>query len=111
MYEITDLLSLGNDYTVSNPDGTIIGSVQVVTQSEILEAALGPYTEEFGSIKSYLDKSIAVLSGFDEIDPDSVLWYSTYDDEVIISDVIEFAINNGYDRIILEHMEYIDDLD
>jgi hypothetical protein len=104
MFKITDLLSLGTEYTVADQKGNVLNSIQVIPQTEILEAALGEYTDEFGSISSYLERSIAVLSGFENIDPGKVLWYATEDEEVILADIIEYAVNNGYDKIILEHL-------
>ncbi len=104
MYKITNIETLGTDYTVANQDGKIIKHIQVINHTEILEAALGPYTESFGSISSYLEKSIAVLEGFDDIDPNTVYWHSTEDNEIALSDVIEYAVKHGYDTIITEHL-------
>jgi len=105
MFKITNVESLGNDYTITDQNGKLIKTIQVVTHTDILNAALGTFTEEFGSVSSYLEKSIQVLEGFDKVDPNKILWYATYDEEVILSDVIEYAIQNGYDKIILEHLE------
>jgi len=112
MYKITDIQSLGTDYTVADRNGNIIKTVQVVTALDILDAALGPYSEDsFDSYSDYLQKSIAVLSGFDEVELNRVLWYSTVDEEVAISEVIEYAVKHGYSKIILEHLEDVDVLD
>lgn len=108
MFKITDILSLGEDYTISDSTGKVINTIQVIPLTELLEAALGPYTEEFGSYESYMEKSIATLSGFDEVDPTKVLWYATEDDEVVLSELIEYAVNHNYDKIILEHLEEIE---
>lgn len=109
MYRITDILTLGTEYTVADRSGNILRTIQVITESEILEAALGPYDEDsFESFSAYLEQSVAVLSGFGEIDPLGILWYATLDEEVALSGVIEFAIKNKYDRIILEHLEDLD---
>lgn len=105
MFKITDITSLGTEYTIADPNGTVITTIQVVPFTEILSAALGPYNDEFGGFKPYLEKSIAVLSGFDEIDPNRVLWYATSDDEVALTEIIEYAIKHGYEKIILEHLE------
>jgi len=105
MFKITDLLSLGTEYTVTDQKGNILNSIQVIPHTEILEAALGSYTDAFGDVTSYLERSIAVLSGFENIDPSKVLWYATEDEEVILADIIEYAVKNGYDKIILEHLE------
>lgn len=108
MYNTTDIQSLGTDYTVADQKGNVIKNVQVIPHDEILSAALGPYTEDFGSYQEYLEKSIAVLSGFDDIDASKVMWYSTMKEEIALSEVIEYAIRHGFDRIILEHLEDIE---
>lgn len=103
---ITDIQTLGSDYTVSDPQGNIIKTIQVIPVAEIYEAALGIYSEEkFGSFENYVKESIATLSGFDVVDPYRVYWFSTTDEEVTISSLIEYAIKHGYDRIIMEHLE------
>lgn len=109
MHKITDLNSIGKYYTVIDPNGNIIKMVQVISQTEILNAALGKFTDEFESFSSYLEKSIAVVTGFEANDPYKVLWYATYDEEIILSEVIEYAVINGYDKIILEHLEELED--
>ncbi len=108
MYKITNVTSLGADYTVADLNGKIINTIQVVPFNEILSATLGEYTDDFGGFSSYLEKCIAVLSGFDKIDPNRVLWYATSDEEVVLSEVIEYAIQNNYDKIILEHLEELE---
>jgi hypothetical protein len=105
MFKITDILSLGSDYTVSDSDGKVINTIQVIPLTELLAATLGPYTDEFGSYENYMEKSIATLSGFDDVDSTKVLWYATEEDEVALSEIIEYAINHNYDKIILEHLE------
>lgn len=105
MFKITNIDTLGAVYTVTDQAGNPIKTIQVVTHTDILEAALGRFAPEFGSIKAYLDKSIATLAGTDEVDPYKVLWYATTDEEVVLSEVIEYAIQNGYDKIILEHLD------
>ena len=109
MFKITDILSLGTDYTVADQNGNLINTIQVIPLTELLSATLGPYTEDFGSFASYLERSIATLSGFEDINPYKVLWYATSDDEVALSDLIEYAVTNGYDKIILEHLEDLND--
>jgi hypothetical protein len=108
MYKITHIDQLGTDYSVSDESGKVIKSVQVIPHTEILEAALGEYTNAFSSIGMYLDKSIEVLEGYENMDPNSVLWYATSDEEVVLSELIEYAVNNGYDKIILEHLDAIE---
>lgn len=111
MYKTTDILSLGTEYTVADRNGNIIRTIQVIPHTEILEAASGAYDpEQHGTISEYLEKSIATLTGFDGIDPNKVLWHTTLDEEIILSEIIEFAIHNGYDKIILEHLDGPDDM-
>lgn len=105
MFKITDITSLGTDYTVSDPMGQELGIIQVIPYSAILSAALGPYTEDFGDYSSYIEKSLAVLSGFDQVDPLDVLWYATTEDQVELEEIFAYAIKNNYNRIILEHLE------
>lgn len=106
MFNITDIQSLGSDYTVSDSQGNIIQVIQVIPVSEIYEAALGPYNEEkFGSFDNYIKESIATLSGFDAVDPYKVYWFSTTEEEVPVSELIEYAVAHGYDRIIMEYLE------
>lgn len=109
MYNTTDILSLGTEYTVADQKGAILKQIQVIPHNEIYEAAIGPYTPEHGTYSEYLEKSIAALTGFEGLDPLKVLWFSTFDEEIVLSDVIEYAIKNGYDKIILEHLENFED--
>ena len=109
MYKITNIETLGTYYTVANQDGKIIKRVQIIPHTEILEAALGQYTESHGSISSYLEKSIAVLEGFENIDPYSVYWHTTESEEIVLDDIIEYAVKFNYDIIILEHLDPINE--
>ena len=109
MFNITDILSLGTEYTVINQDGVVIKTVQVIPHTEILEAANGQYSIAHGTYTEYLNKSISLFTGFDEVDINRVLWHSTLDEEIILSDIIEYAVKNGYDKIILEHLDEIED--
>lgn len=109
MIKITDIQTLGTDYTVADQNGNIIRTVQVIPHTEILDAALGKYDEKVhGSYSQYLQSSIAVLIGFEEVNPYKVYWFSTSDEEVVLADIIEYAIKNGYDKIILEHLEDVE---
>lgn len=108
MYKITDISTLGTAYLVSDKDGNVVKTIQVIPQVDILNAALGSYSERFGTLQSYIDKSIEMLSGFGNIDPNKILWYSTLDDEVILSDLLEYAVKFDYDKIILEHIEELE---
>lgn len=105
MYKITNIESLGTTYTVQDQSGKVIQTIQVIPQTDILKAALGPYTDAFDSIESYLEKSIAVLEGFEQVDLYTTLWYATSEDETKLKDLVEYAIQNGYDKIILEKLD------
>ena len=102
---MTNVEELGTTYTVSDSKGQIIKSIQIIPHIDILESAIGEYTEAFGSFTEYLQKSVEVLEGFELINPKTVLWYATSEEEVVLADIIEYAVKNGYDRIILEHLE------
>jgi hypothetical protein len=109
MFKNTDVLSLGTIYTVADKNGKLIKNVQVIPYYEILNAAIGEYSEtEHGTIAQYLEKSIEVLSGFDNIDPNRVMWFSSMDENVKLSELLEKAISNGYEKIIMEHIEFND---
>jgi hypothetical protein len=108
MYKITDITSLGTDYTIADPNGKVITTIQVIPFTEILAAVGGPYAAETESFTSYIDKCIAVLSGFEGIDPHRVLWYATTEEEVALSEIIEYAVVHDYDKIILEHLEELE---
>lgn len=106
---ITDIQTLGTEYTVADQDGNIIRTIQVIPMADILSAAVGPYSEEiFGSFDNYIEKSHATLSGFDDLDPNAIMWYATEDEEVELAELIEFAMQNGYEKIILEHLDEIE---
>ena len=109
MFNITNIDSLGTSYTVQDQQGKVVQTIQVIPYMDILSAALGPYTEDFGTIQNYLEKSIAELSGFEEVDLYKTLWYSTSEENVVLKNLIEFAILNGYDKIILEQLAPLTD--
>ncbi len=113
MFNTTDVLTLGTDYTVTDRKGNVLKSIQVIAHGDILDATLGDYDPiEHGTFSDYLEKSIAVLTGFEGVDPLRTLWYTSYDEEVILTDIIEFAIKNGYNKVIIEHLdEFFDGID
>ena len=105
MYKITHIESLGTDYTVANKEGKILTNIQIIQHTEILEAALGEYNpDKFDNISDYMAKSIAVLEGNEDIDPLSIGWYASSEEEVSISNIVEFAIKNKYKIIIIENL-------
>lgn len=109
MFKTTDIASLGNAYSVADAKGNIMGAVQVVPFMEILNVTLGPYVPSFESYAAYIEKCVALLSGFDDIDPHRILWYATSEEEVALTEVIEYAIKHEYDVVILEHLADLDE--
>jgi hypothetical protein len=107
MYKITNIETLGTDYTVANKEGKVLKNIQIIPHTEILEAALGTCNESFSSLTDYIEKSRAVLAGNENIDPHSIYWHSTEEEEVPLDEIIEYAIKNGYDIVILEHLDPI----
>lgn len=110
MFKLTNIDSLGNTYTVQDQEGKVIKTIQVIKQIDILNAALGPFNEQFESVQSYLEQSIAVLEGFEEVDLYKIHWHATSSDTVVLKDLVEYAIINGYDKIILEQLDPITDI-
>ena len=111
MYKITNITLLGTEYTVADPEGKVIKTIQVITHTDILNAALGKYDSSMGPVDQYMEKSIGLLCGFSDTDTDpyKTMWYATPDEEVVLSEIIEYAIKNNYDRIILEHLEELNE--
>jgi hypothetical protein len=104
MENVTDILTLGTIYTVADPKGNILGQIQIIPQSEILDATIGPYDPSLGDFSEYLAKAKQTLTGFDDVDPLKLLWYPTYDDEIALNEIVEYAVKNGYNKVILEYM-------
>jgi len=103
---MTNIESLGTDYTVADKNGKIIKVIQLILYTEILDAILGPYDEaKFGNMSNYMAKSLEVLEGFDGGSPYTTLWHATSEHEVVLPEIIEHAIKHGYERIILEYLE------
>lgn len=105
MYKITNINTLGAEYSVTDQNGNFLKKIQIVSHNNILDAALGKYTDEFTGMKDYLEKSVAVLSGFENIDPHKVSWYVSDNEGVLASEVVTYAITNGYEKIILEYIK------
>lgn len=109
MIRITDIQTLGTEYSVTDQNGNIIRTIQVISHTDILDAAIGFYDEKnHGSYTQYLQDSIAVLFGFEESDPYKIYWYATHEEEIVLADIIEYAIKNDYDKVILEHLEELE---
>ena len=105
MYKITDIQSLGTEYNLSDKNGIVIKTIQIIPYTEILDAALGPYNDSFGSYNEYLTKSIALFSGFESVDPNRVLWYASSSEEVVLADIMKAVIEGDYEKVILEYLE------
>lgn len=105
MYKITNIETLGTEYSVADNKGNVIKNVQIIPHTEILDAALGEYDETFDSLSSYITESIAVLAGNENIRPLSIYWHATEDEDVVLADIIEYAVKYDYDVIILEHID------
>lgn len=102
---ITDIHTLGTEYNVTDNSGNILKTLQLIPYEEILDAAIGPYEESHGSYSEYLEKSVSVLSGFETVEYNRVLWFSTLEDEVTAKELIELALTGGYDYVILEKLD------
>lgn len=102
---ITNIELLGTEYTVTDISGKIIKNIQVIPYNDILDSCVYKFDETIDTIGSYLEKCISMFSGNELVDPYKVLWYTTTKDEVLLSEILEYAISNGYDKIILEHLE------
>lgn len=103
MYKITNIDSIGTEYSVADKSGEILQSVQLIPQDELLLTAIGAW-EEGTSINEYLEKSIALLEGFEEIEPYTTGWYM-YAGMLDISEAVIHAVKHGYTRLIIEQLE------
>lgn len=103
MYKITNIDSIGTEYSVADKSGEILQSVQLIPQDELLLTAIGAW-EEGTSIHEYLEKSIALLEGFEEIEPYTTSWY-TYTGMFDITETVLYAVKHGYTRLIIEQLE------
>jgi hypothetical protein len=104
MFKITNIGLLGTDYTVSDTDGRIIQNIQVIKNFEILDAAIGEYDSNFSTMTEYLEQSIAYFSGFNDNDPLHTLWWASSEKDVDLVPIIEYAVQNDYNKIILEYL-------
>lgn len=101
---ITDIRSLGTEYSITDHSGEVIKTLQVVPHDEIIEATIGEYDESAGSFDEYLEKSVALLTGYEAVDHTKVLWVSTTEDSVAAKEIVERAIVGDYDFVILEQI-------
>jgi len=109
--KITNIESLGTDYSIASLDKKIIKTIQVIPFNEILDAAVGAFDPEVhGNYAKYLQKSFEALEGFDNVNPHRVLWHATTSENVDLVDVVAYALQHGYDKIILEYLSDAEDI-
>lgn len=99
---VTDISTLGVDYTVVDRSGKPVRTIKVIDHDEILNATAGIYTSAHGTYTEYLEKCATKLSGTENIDFTRIMWSVTSDPDMQISNVIKFAVKNGYSVIVLE---------
>lgn len=105
---LTDVSKIGKFYNITNTSGTVLGQIQVMTHTDILDASVGQFDPDVDTYEAYLQKSIACFTGFKEIHPGTVAWYTSYEEDVTLQTLLSYAVEHGYRHIILE---YIDDPD
>lgn len=105
MYKITNIGTLGTNYSVADKNGKLIKHIQVIPHTEILDAALGVYDEATHDLASYMEKSVALLEGNEDISHYDVYWYATEKENIDLTEVIDHAIKHRYDIVIIEHLE------
>lgn len=104
MHKIINIQDLGTDYTVTTPSGKIIDTIKVIPYTDLMDA-FGYFDPDLDTYTSYMTTSIAKITGNKDIDPYSVLWYTTTEEEVVLSTLIEFSVKHGYNTVILEYLE------
>ncbi len=102
MFRITNIESLGTEYTISDAVGNVIKTIHVIPYDEILEASGGAYTD--GKISAYIQNAKSLLEGTEEISRHRVMWFATKSDEMVLSELVQKALEGGYDIIVLEHL-------
>lgn len=103
MIKVTNINSLGTDYTVTDINGNILKTIQIVTPEEILDAMVGEYNNSFENMNDYLEKSVKYFTGYDK-EPYTTLWWSAYDQDLDVTEIIEYAMTHRYNKIILEYL-------
>lgn len=103
MHKIINIRDLGTDYTVTTPAGKIIDNIHVIPYTDLIDV-FGYYESDHDTYSSYMSESIAKLTGNKDLDPYSVLWYTTTEEEVVLSTLIEYAVKHGYSKVILEYI-------
>lgn len=111
MAKTIDINTLGTEYIISDPEGTVVKTIRIFLMDDILDAGIGAFIPTSDNMSEYLEKSIKAFTGFDGDSSTKVLWYSTFDSEVSIQEVLEYAIIHDYDKVVLEHLDDFDELD
>ena len=101
MYKITNIDTLGTEYTVANKDGKILKHVRVLQHTEKLDAVLGEYDHTVEDMASYLERAASALSGNEDIKEHSIYWLTT-EAGWSMHDVIEHAVTYSYDVVVIE---------
>ncbi len=113
MFKITDTRKLGTIYKISDSSGEMLGSIQVIYDTEILEAAIGEYNDTHSDYNEYLTHSIEHFTGCEDNELYRTLWWpslepgDTLDMDSHLAQAFEHAIKYGYDTVILEDSESV----
>ena len=105
MYKITNIETLGTEYTVANKEGKFLKNIRIIPHTEILDAALGPLNESFNGLSDYINQSIAVLAGNEDVNLHNIYWHAVEAEEPTLEEVIEYAIKHNYSIVITEQIE------
>jgi len=111
MFKITDLRTLGDEFSVfDKKQEKIIGVVQIIEYEELLNCIQGRYDEFLhGSMEEYLKDNIKTLSGFIK-DRSKIMWHLCDEADYDNYEVINKAIDNGYTIIVLEFINNEDSI-
>lgn len=94
--------TLGTDYNVIDEDGSLINTIKIVSQDEILLATLGEYSSDYyDDHRVYLQGCKDKLEGFVD-DPYSVHWYRFHEEDFDLAEIINYSVLNGYKYVITE---------
>lgn len=105
MFQITNLNTLGTEYTILDNNAAITKTIRIISQEDILEAALGRYqVSEYKDYHEYMNLSLMYLEGFVE-DPLAVSWYATKEEDFDLHDAVTTAIRDGNSIVIMEILD------
>ena len=108
MHKITNVDTLGDIYTVVNKTGQIMKRMRIIPYEDIQDVIPEVQDEVFGNneaIESYIKEASASLTRDVNIDLEKIYWHTTSEHEIMLSAIIEYAFVNGYDKIVLEHID------